>query len=66
MNIELPKNEDVIIARQSDVIVQNRGSASNIQRCYVSAGSVVAWLLFALLGLNLWVLRLLDIYRLPF
>lgn len=66
MNIELPKNEDVIIARQSDVIVQNRGTATNAQRCYVGAGGVIGWLLFALLGLNLWVLRLLDVYKLPF
>lgn len=66
MKLELPKNVDVIVARQSGVIGQNRGAIANTQRCYVSAGSVVAWLLFALLGLNLWVLRLLDIYRLPF
>lgn len=60
MKEELPRNEDIVFAKQNERVKRSRGQASNTQRRYVSAGAVILWLLLALAGLYLWALRLLD------
>lgn len=66
MRAELPKNEDVVFRQQNEKVVNSRGNAENRQRRYVSAPSLIFWLLLALLSLSLWLLRLLNLVDLPF
>lgn len=60
MKEELPRNEDIVFAKQNERVKRSRGQANNTQRRYVAAGAVILWLLLALAGLCLWVLQLLD------
>lgn len=63
---ELAPNEEVVAAQQRVKIIATRGKTTNVQRHMVSAGALIAWHLLALLGLNLWLLRLLGVIELPF
>lgn len=60
MKEELPRNEDIVFAKQNERVKRSRGQASNTQRRYVSAGGVILCLLLALAGLCLWALHLLE------
>ncbi len=65
MREELKKNEEVVFIQQNARVIQNRGHVRNEARRYVRAGSVVAWLLLALIALSLWLMRLLGTISLP-
>ncbi len=60
MKEELPRNEDIVFAKQNEKVKRSRGRANNTHRRYVSAGAVIVWLLLALAGLCLWALHLLG------
>ncbi len=62
MREELKKNEDVVFSHQNARVKMN---LPNQARRYVHAGSVVAWLLLALVALSLWLMRLLGTISLP-
>ncbi len=62
MREELKKNEDVVFSHQNAKVQMN---LPNKARRYVHAGSVVAWLLLALVALSLWLMRLLGTISLP-
>ena len=72
MQEELDTNDVVLQQRQINELTSGRnkltanGKPENRQRCYVSAVSVVFFLLLALAGLCLWMLRLLGVLENPF
>lgn len=61
---ELPRNENVILKKQSEQVHLHLGKPDNRQRCHVGALSVILWLLLPLAALSLWMLRLLGIVTL--
>lgn len=66
MNEELPRNDDVLHNRQIHTLTNALGRVENRQRCYVSTVPIAFFMLLAVAGLCLWLLRLLGIIPLPF
>ena len=66
MNEELPRNEETIFTVQNAKVKKERGCTRNRQRCYVSAPTIILWMLLATAALHLWLLRLLGVIELPF
>lgn len=66
MNEELPKNDDVLHEKQIITLTQGGGRVPNRQRCYVSSIPICFFMLLAIAGLSLWLLRLLNLIPLPF
>lgn len=66
MKEELPRNDDVLHNRQMHTLTNTAGRPVNGRRCYVSTLPIAFFLLLAVAGLCLWLLRLLGIIPLPF
>lgn len=64
MKEELDPNEDVLQGRQIRALTDGR--SVNRQRSYVCEPVVVLFLLLALAGLCVWMLRLLGVLQHPF
>lgn len=64
MREEIPKNEDIITARQTAKVISRLG---NSLRRQVSPGWIIFWYLLALLAIAAWAYRLLGwLPELPF
>ena len=66
MNEELPRNEESVFTLQNEKVKESRGRTQNRPRCYVSAPTIILWMLLATAALHLWLLRLLGVIELPF
>lgn len=66
MNEELPRNDEVLHTRQINTLTNATGRVQNRQRCYVSTVPIAFFMLLAVAGLCLWLLRLLNIIPMPF
>lgn len=66
MNEELPRNEETVFTLQNEKVKESRGRTQNRPRCYVSAPTIILWMLLATAALHLWLLRLLGVIELPF
>ena len=66
MNEELPRNEESVFTLQNEKVKESRGRTQNRPLCYVSAPTIILWMLLATAALHLWLLRLLGVIELPF
>ncbi len=62
MKEELSKNDEVVFIQQNKRVMAGGGNVENESHCAVHPASVIAWLLLALAGLCLWMLRLLGVF----
>lgn len=66
MREEMDPNQDVVLKRQTEKVIQSQGRPVNTPRRQVSPARVILWYAMALLALTLWVLRLYGVISAPF